>query len=54
MRDAKAQQAAQAQAMQQGMAMADMAGKLGGASVDQSTALGRALDVVGAGAVGVG
>lgn len=49
MRDAKAQQAEQAQAMQQGMAMAEMAGKLGSAKVDQGTALGRALDVAGAG-----
>ena len=52
MREAKAQQAAQANAMQQGMAMADMMAKAGSAKVDQSTALGRALDVVGAGAVG--
>lgn len=48
-RDAKAQQAAQAQAMQQGMAMADMAGKLGGANVGPDTALGRAIDLAGAG-----
>lgn len=54
MREAKAQQAAQANAMQQGMAMADMMAKAGSAKVDQGTALGRALDVVGAGAVGVG
>lgn len=50
MRDAKAQQAAQAQAVQQSMAMADMAGKLGGASTGPDTALGRALDLAGAGA----
>ena len=49
MRDAKAQQAAQAQQMQQSMAMADMAGKLGGASTGPDTALGRALDLAGAG-----
>lgn len=48
-REAKAQQAQQAQAMQQGVAMADMAGKLGGASAGPDTALGRALDMVGAG-----
>ncbi len=48
-RDAKAQQAQQAQAMQQGMAMAEMAGKLGGASTGPDTALGRALDLAGAG-----
>lgn len=52
MREAKAQQAAQMQAMQQGMAMAEMAGKLGSASTGPDTALGRALDVVGAGAMG--
>lgn len=49
MREAKAQAAQQAQAMQQGMAMADMAGKLGGASTGPDTALGRALDLAGAG-----
>jgi len=53
MREAKAQQAQQAQAMQQGMAMAEMVGKAGGVKVDQTTALGRALDVAGAGPVGM-
>lgn len=50
MRDAKAQQAQQAAAMQQGMAMAGMARDLGAANTGPDTALGRALDLVGAGA----
>lgn len=53
-REAKAQQAQQAQQMQQAMATTQMARDLGGASTGPDTALGRALDLAGAGAPGTG